>query len=337
MGQKWFITGGAGFIGRHINARLGDAGQVNVDLRDWVEVPGRVVCDIRNKELLRQHVGDCDAILHLAASHYDFETEFTSTNVDGMRNLLELATDRNINTFVFYSSVAVYGTHAKPVDESGTKQPDNEYGRTKLQAEGLLTEWAKEGTGRKVLIIRPAVVFGPHNYGNLFYLTRQIDAGRNIRIGNSPTVKSIAYVENLVDATFHLVSRMAPGIEICNYSDEPHLNGFEISDAIAEALGRTRAIPIPMSLALAVGWVFDRLSALTGQQYPISMYRVRKLNTATHFVASRIRETGFRPRYDTRQGLGATTRWYMQNRDVWTSEYEALRTLFLNHFGIRLN
>ncbi|MDZ7898033.1 MAG: hypothetical protein U5N85_08400 [Arcicella sp.] len=70
-------------------------------------------------------------------------------------------------------------------------------------------------------------------------------------------MKSISYVDNLVEATVYLMENMKPGIEAYNYADESHINAIEISNVIAKALGKKNPITIPYWLAYTMALPFD--------------------------------------------------------------------------------
>ena len=96
--------------------------------------------------------------------------------------------------------------------------------KPKLEAEKLVENWVAEDQDRRALIIRPTVIFGPRNKGNVYRLIRLINSGFYVPVGKGDNIKSIAYVENLVDATLFLMEKKFNGFEIYNYSDEPHIS-----------------------------------------------------------------------------------------------------------------
>src|SRR5690606_23818728 len=109
---------------------------------------------------------------------------------------------------IFYFSVAVYGIRDESSTEATTPAPDGPYEASKLTGEKVLSAWASEDSSRKVVIIRPTLVFGHNNTANMRNLIRQIDSGLYFHLGKADNVKSIAYVENLVQATLFLMERM---------------------------------------------------------------------------------------------------------------------------------
>ncbi len=334
--EKYYITGGAGFIGRHLNKLFEPEQVINIDLRGEKIVPNQHVIDIRNIDEIKKTIEDSTAIIHLAASHYDFEKDYHSTNVQGTKNLLSVADEKGIGTFVFFSSVAVYGSSTSLADEDTIPNPENGYGKSKLEAEKVIEEWVNKGSGRKALIIRPAVVFGPHNYGNLFNLTRSIDKGYNIQLGKKRVIKSIAYVKNLADATQYLMENMSQNYEIYNYVDEPQMSNIEISSTIGSVLGSKKTITVPYSAAIILGKAFDLVGGVINKELMISSKRVEKFCTPTGFSAKKILKKGFKPTYNTQEGLIKTTQWFDGNRKRWKTEHEKLKKMFKAYYGITI-
>lgn len=334
--DKYYITGGAGFIGRHFNNLVNSDQVINIDLRSQQVVPNQVKSDIKDIDNIRDSIGDSNIILHLAASHYDFEKDYYETNVFATEKLLKVATEKNIERFIFFSSVAVYGDAVTSVDETSIPAPINDYGKSKLKAEELVKNWALEDSKRKVVIIRPAVIFGPYNFGNLFNLTRNIDRGLNFQIGGSPVIKSVAYVENLVEATLYLVNNLKDPIKIVNYVDEPQLTNSEIAGEISKAMGRKGTFKLPYRVALSLGYIFDLVGKILGKELMISVRRVKKFCTPTHFSAKKIRQEGFEPRFTTEEALELTTQWYLDNKVTWEKEYDLLKKLFKSNYGITI-
>lgn len=334
--NKYYITGGAGFIGRHLNRLLQREQVINVDLRTHQVVRNQIVSDIRDKKNIENTIGDSNIIVHLAASHYDFEKDYYTTNVEATRKILEVADARNISRFVFFSSVAVYGSSTEACDEKTKPNPDNDYGKSKLEAERLIQEWANEKEDRRVLIIRPAVVFGAYNFGNLFNLTRKIDRGLNVQISGKPVIKSAAYVENLVEATKFLIDNFNGKLEVFNYVDEPQLTNLAVSEIIGEILGKNKSFKIPYRIARTVGYFFDLIGKVVGKELLISERRVKRFCTSTHFTAQKIRDFGFTPRFTTEEGLKLTTEWFLNNREIWKVEHERLKKLFKSNYGVTI-
>ena len=109
-----------------------------------------------------------------------------------------MAEEKGIEHIIFASSVAVYGFAPPDTGEDGSINPFNDYGRTKHAAEQVLRAWQAKAPARRMLtIIRPTVVFGPGNRGNVYNLLRQLQSGSFVMGGNGQTSKSVADGENV--------------------------------------------------------------------------------------------------------------------------------------------
>ena len=311
------LTGGSGFIGSHFHTAIPNHDIINLDLGrpNFPFKSAFVQGDIRIEKDVRKAVANhgITSIISLAAKHHDFgigHDEYFDTNEDGTRIICKVAADYNINEIIFYSSVAVYGIREEISTENLETKPDSPYGESKLAGEKVLIEWAKEKPERKVLIIRPTLVFGKNNMANMRNLIKQIDSGLYFHLGRADNVKSIAYVENLVQATLFLKERMKPGVSIYNYADEPQLTTRDISNVIAETLNKKIRLSVPKTLGVMMGLPFDIIIKLTGKNLPISSARIKKLGTATHHSAKKVFSDGFQPRYSTVEGLKKMVDWY---------------------------
>jgi len=315
------LTGGSGFIGGHFHHAIPNEQLINLDLeKPSFEHKARFLQgDIRVKEDLRKALqgGGVKTILSLAAKHHDFgigHDEYFDTNEDGTRNVCEAATEFGIDQIVFFSSVAVYGIRPEISTENLPPKPDAPYGASKLAGEKVLEKWAAERPGRKVLIVRPTLVFGRNNMANMRNLIVQIDSGWYFHLGKADNVKSIAYVENIVNATLFLIERMKSGVAIYNYADEPQLTTRQIGETIAEALGRKIRMTLPRTLGVMMGIPFDLLIKITGKNLPISTARIKKLGTPTHHSAQKLFSEGFKPKFTTVDGLKKMVDWYRSSK-----------------------
>jgi GlcNAc-P-P-Und epimerase len=317
MFKKILVTGGSGFIGYHLHNDLAHDRIINLDLEepDFDYDSTFIRGDVRDAAIVKNAIKGCDAIWNMAAAHKDFgisRDEYFSINEQGMRILTEAATVENIKKFVFFSSVAVYGDSNEPRTEGSPTHPSNDYGASKLAAEKVLEAWAAEDTSREVLIIRPVVVYGERNYGNLYRLMKQIGKGQYVSIGAGTNIKSIAYVKNLVEAVLYLLDHMKSGVSIYNYADAPQLTSRLIGETIATALGKSKPTSLPYWLVYLLALPFDLIKKITGKDLLVSSNRVQKLTMSTHFKAEKIRETGFTPTFSNIEGLQNMAQWFKE-------------------------
>ncbi len=311
--MKILVIGGSGFIGsRLIELLIGDNHVVtNLDLRASAKFPELTTLgDVRNSEDVRAAATSCDAIINLAAEHRDDVRPlslYESVNVGGAHVVADCAAELGISRIMFTSSVAVYGLDKVSPDETSPTEPFNEYSRTKLAAEQILTKWVEADGTRSLVIVRPSVVFGEGNRGNVDALIRAIASRRFIMTGRGSNRKSMSYVGNV---SAFLASRLdsTPGTHLFNYADTPDLTSREIVDTICAALKVTLLVPVALPLLLSVmaGYVFDVVAKLTGKSMPISAIRVRKFCAETSVGTNRLRSSGFVAPFELRTALQRT-------------------------------
>jgi nucleoside-diphosphate-sugar epimerase len=309
------ILGGSGFIGTRLVRLLTHQGvPVRIgDIKPSADFPNLFTyCDVRDQVSVMAAARGASAIVNLAAEHRDDVRPISlyhDVNVSGASNVCPAARQAGIQKIIFTSSVAVYGFQSRPVDENGSFAPFNAYGKTKLEAEKIYRGWAAEDVAKTLVIVRPTVVFGEGNRGNVYNLLQQVAAGRFLMVGSGDNVKSMAYVGNVVSFLVHSLSLPA-GEHIFNYVDTPDMSTRELVTHIKRSLSmdeKTTAIPMPV--ALACGYVMDGIARLTGRRFPISAIRVRKFCASTQFRADRVVQSGFVAPYSLRDAVARTVQF----------------------------
>jgi nucleoside-diphosphate-sugar epimerase len=278
------VIGGSGFIGTRLCDRFRAA---NVEFRIFDKAPSHrfpdqvTRVDVRDYGALLQAIGDSEPMIHLAAEHRDDvrpRSLYQEVYVDGARNVCRVANARGTECIIFTSSVAVYGFAEKNTDENGRIAPFADYGRTKFAAEEIFKAWQAEAPQRRrLVIIRPTVVFGERNRGNVYNLIRQIASGRFLMIGSGKNRKSLAYVEN-VAAFIEYSLGLTAGVHTFNYIDKPDFSMNEFVALVKRSLGRPAKIRfrIPFFVGYVAGVGFDVLKSVFGLNSPISAIRVKK-------------------------------------------------------------
>jgi nucleoside-diphosphate-sugar epimerase len=306
------ILGGSGFIGtrlaalmveRQIPFRIGDLRPSPSFPHQWTE------CDVRKPESLSQAVAGSSAIVNLAAEHRDDVypiSRYHETNVDGAIQVCATAREKGVAKIVFTSSAAVYGFHPYPVDENGPFDPFNAYGKTKLAAESVYRTWAAEDPSRTLVIVRPTVVFGEGNRGNVYNLLRQIASRHFFMVGSGTNIKSMAYVGNVAAFLEHVLS-LPRGTHIFNYVDLPDLTVRDLVSYVMQCLERpSRIRSFPRPFAMAGAHILDGVARLMGKNFPISAVRIRKFCENTQFLAEKALQSGFVAPYTLNEGLART-------------------------------
>ncbi len=141
-----------------------------------------------------------DLIINLAAIHREpghKPSEYFETNLHGAENVCAYASAVGCPRMVFTSSISPYGISEEPKDEDSLPVPETPYGSSKLAAEKIHLAWQVEGPGRKLLILRPGVVFGPGEGGNVTRLIQSLVRGYFLYMGNKTVRKAGGYVKEL--------------------------------------------------------------------------------------------------------------------------------------------
>lgn len=307
------LIGGSGFIGTRLAKRLEASNHPFgiVDKAPSAAFGDRVsLADVRDVKQLRAAIPERSVLINLAAEHRDDvrpKSLYDEVNVDGAKNLCQIAREKSINRIIFTSSVAVYGFAPENTGESGEINYFNDYGRTKWLAEGVFKEWQAEAPAERTLVIvRPTVVFGEQNRGNVYNLLRQIASGKFVMIGNGENRKSMAYVENVAAFIEHALG-FAPGVHVYNYVDKPDFDMNTLVATVRQRLGKSpgTGLRLPYAIGLAAGYGFDLLSWLTRRSFPVSSIRVKKFCATTRFDTS-VPKTGFVPPVPLAEGLERT-------------------------------
>src|SRR5690606_35234869 len=135
---------------------------------------------------------------------------------------LDAMEKNDVRHIVFTSTVAIYGLNKVNPSEDKAADPFNHYGKSKWQAEELLQEWYSSHIDRNINIIRPTVIFGENNRGNVYHLLRQSASGKFMMIGKGNNKKSMAYIGNVVAfIRFLIEERQKVGYHVYNYVDKP--------------------------------------------------------------------------------------------------------------------
>jgi nucleoside-diphosphate-sugar epimerase len=279
----------------------------NYDKKRNVKYPDITrIGDIMNVDDLTEATKGADVIYNLAAEHADNVTPvslYYDINVEGAKNIV-LAAERNgINKIIFTSSVAIYGLNVGIPVEDSPANPFNDYGKSKLQAEEIYKNWAEKDPQRSLVIIRPVVVFGERNRGNVYNLLSQIYHSRFMQIGSGNNIKSMAYVGNVAAFLRHCLN-FGSGVHIYNYADKPDISTNQLLDVAYSAFGRQRpSLKIPYAVGLFGGYVFDIVSRLTGKKFQISSIRIKKFCANTKVDTQKLENTDFKRFYSIEDGL----------------------------------
>lgn len=316
--MKIVLIGSSGFVGTRLISLLKEkSGLYDVKNIDLLPSPYHneitEIGDVRRLECMEEKLQGADWVVLLAAQHRDDVSPsslYYDTNVKGMENTLRAMEKNNSKRLIFFSSVAVYGLNKINPNETYPVDPFNHYGKSKWQAEQMLQKWYERHPDWCIQVVRPTVIFGERNRGNVYNLLRQISRGKFLMVGDGNNKKSMAYVGNVASFVEFLIRCGKEGYNVYNYIDKPDLTMNELVEQVSLVLGRyIPAIRFPYGLGMAAGYVFDMLAKVAGKKLIVSSVRIKKFCATTQFDSAKAMQTGFTPPYTLREGLARTLRF----------------------------
>ena len=308
------VIGGSGFIGSYlIKSLISEKNNViNFDIKKSNINSNKlknVVGNVKNKEDFNKLEGFFDIVYILAAEHKDNlnnVNKYYETNHHGMINILKFCNQKLLENIVFYSSAAVYGNNFTGASETNDDlKPLNHYGKSKRLAENELKQWVLDKENRKLIIIRPSVVYGIGSKSNMNRMIQHIKKRKFVMVGSGKNVKTVCFVENLVDFSLFVTNHMHNKISIYNYADFPHLNMISLVTKISKKLNR-RILKLPFVFAFLIGLVFDTFSFISGKKLSFSSNRVIKFCNNTSLSTKKIESIGYKPKYNFDLSLSKT-------------------------------
>jgi nucleoside-diphosphate-sugar epimerase len=315
-----FVTGGTGFIGRHLIPALAGRGWKVKVLVHETELPARlgaevVSGDIRDRTILMSGCAGADTVFHLAAAVGSAVVDrslFREVNVRGTEAVLDAAREAGVRRVVHVSSAGVLGAVEPGVvaDETYAPRPRNLYDRTKLEAEQAAQRAAERGAD--VVIVRPGWVYGPGDR-RTFKLIKAVDGGRLFLLAGTKGRQTPVHVDDLVAGLIAGAEKGAPG-------GLYHLAGEvmpveEMVAAIAAACGRRPPrFRLPKTPMVVAAVVLEAAFGLFRKEAPLNP---GKLSFFLHPKAMSSekarRELGFSPQRGFAEGMRLTVAWYREN------------------------
>jgi nucleoside-diphosphate-sugar epimerase len=307
--MKIVVIGGSGFIGSQLVKNLINSGhQVQIFDKNNSSMFSELVTigDVRDFDKLKNVLKGVDVVFNLAAEHRDDVTPtslYYDVNVQGAKNIIQAADSNCIKKIIFTSTVAVYGLKQSKPKETSPTEPFNHYGKSKLKAEQVFTSWVAKEEGRALTILRPVVVFGEGNRGNVYNLIKQIQSNKFVMVGLGENRKSMAYVGNVAQFLAQAID-FGAGKHLFNIATNPDMTVRELVELIRAELGISGRMPrLPYVLGLTGGLIFDLLSKITGKKFPISSIRIRKFCADTTVLTEALEGIGFKQPYTLQEGL----------------------------------
>ncbi|MCG8496287.1 MAG: NAD(P)-dependent oxidoreductase [Enterobacterales bacterium] len=257
------------------------------------------------------------AAVHREPGHEDYE--YYETNLLGAENVCAWADKVGCKNLIFTSSIAPYGPSESPKDEQSLPVPVSAYGGSKLVAEEIHQKWlAADAGNRHLVIVRPGVVFGPGEGGNVSRLIKAVLNRYFFFMGNRNTRKAGTYVKELCAAMCWVLDKQIEEgrhFSLFNMSMNPGPSIEEYVEAVASVSGRKVWVPsVPYGLLLIVAYGIDAFAKPFGIKHPFSPVRIRKLVRSNNIEPSFLAENGYQYRYSL---VSAFADWRKECPEEW--------------------
>jgi len=313
------VTGATGFIGQHLYTSLVDNGaKIRVLGRTKPEGALNFVHWDMTQSLDAKALDGIETVFHLAGkahalnSDYHDDVECFSINTAGTRKLLEAAKTAGVRRFVYFSSVKAVAYNKRCSDEFCNDLPDTMYGRSKLMAEQLVLNG---GYVPEPVVIRPTMVYGCTEKGNLPKMIRAIRNRRFPPLPCTQNSRSMVHVEDVVSAAL-LLSKHPEAAGNCYIVSDSHAYSTrQMYEWICEA--SHQPVPswnIPVFLLKLLAMIGDLIGKITGQRFVFDSDGLEKLVGTEVYLSVKIEnELGFCPRRGLYESLPEIVR-YLKER-----------------------
>ena len=314
------VTGGLGFLGRHLSRRLASMGRsVRILARPRTaeneDCPYELFWgDIRDPDAVDRAVRGTEVVIHLASNfrrRSTDEKEAFAINVEGTRNMMGSCARHGVRQLINCSTFGVHGDVLEiPANEDSPFNPLDRYQETKLIAEQESLRAFRE-RGLPVTVVRPGSMYGPGD-SRLLKLFRMIQKRCFVMIGDGETFYHPAYIDDVVDAFLLCLDNEKTFGETFIAAGSEYLPLNRLVAIIAEELKvPPPRLRLPMRPVLALAGLCEKLCAPLGMEPPIDHRRVSFFTSNRAFSVEKARKLlGFQPQVGFRQGAGATIGWY---------------------------
>lgn len=270
-----FLTGSSGFLGSHLLTKIEPQGYNALSPKREILLSALASC--QNLDLFIHCAGKAHSIKNSAEE----EKAFFDSNVELTKKLTSIISENaiRVNTFVFISSVAVYGIEeGDRITEEFPLNGQSAYARSKILAEQHLIQWAKK-EGVNLVILRLPLIFGENAPGNLGAMERAIKGRYYFQIGAGDARRSMIHVEQLAEFIPTLVGKSG----IYNLTDGHHSTYLEVANYFGNK-HKKRIKSLPLALLKPIAKFGDVIP-----KFPLNSYRLSKLYQSLTFCDQKAR------------------------------------------------
>ena len=315
-----FIFGGSGYIGSNLALSLAEN---KIFDKIWlldIKEPSRHLIsnnqininylhvDVRKKIDVLESETDLNKswVFNFAAVHREpghKYQEYFDTNIHGAENVCDFARRTGIKNILFTSSIAPYGKSLEQRTENSSLYPETAYGISKALAEKIHETWLAEDKKRRLIIVRPSVIFGPCDPGNVYRMIKSLKKGTFVLPDGGKVIKGYGYVYGLVESMVFTMNQDKRFI-LYNYAENPLVPLEEMVRITKDVLKLSKpTFKIPVSFLAFLAFFIQILFKLMGKESDIHPVRVRKAGFPTNIRPQYLIDNGFEFKYNYREAL----------------------------------
>ena len=244
-----------------------------------------------------------DWIFNFAAIHREpghASHEYFETNIKGAENVCAFAERVNCKNIFFTASISVYGPTLKPTDEYTLTTPNTPYGISKLTAEYIHKNWNNKAADRKLIIVRPGVIYGPGDPGNILRMIRAVKRGYFVLPVTPQIRKSYGYIYGLLESMLFTMQQTGKELTYNYVEKETETLGTLIAIINKELGTNGKIIRFPLVFLKVTAAALYKIKPNLNGIHP---ERVKKVARPTHIVPKVLQEKGFVFNYDFQKSL----------------------------------
>ncbi len=310
------LFGGTGYIGTFLTKNFVESGRfdkvimadiqpatffhknceyLNIDVRNSINIDLPDEIDKENSW-----------VFNLAAVHREpghDAKEYFDTNIPGAENINFFAEKTGIKNIFFTSSIAPYGRSLDQRTEKSQLYAETPYGISKGMAEKIHQIWQVKSADRRLVIVRPSVIYGPGDPGNVLRMIQALKKGTFFFPGSMDIIKAHGYIFGLIDS-INFVMNKNDSLIIYNYAENPVVPIGEMCTIVKSKLGiKKPTIKVPMAALVILAAVIQVFGKLIGKKSSIHPVRVKKAGFPTNIKPQWLIDNGFEFKYGFKKSL----------------------------------